>query len=93
MKRTNKQHHSKQKEFVCSTNAIRNPGKLYYINKDGNLIETIMGHRNPNHKGVLVAELNIKREEGYLYFCLDDQSKDNKIQIYRARMEIDEKIK
>ena len=52
-----------------------------------------MGHRNPNHKGVLVAELNIEREEGYLYFCLDDPSKDNKIQIYRARMEINEKIK
>ena len=52
-----------------------------------------MGHRNPNHKGILVVELNIKREEGYLYFCLGDKSKDNKIQIYRSRMEIDEKIK
>lgn len=93
MKRINKQHHSKQKEFVCSTDVIRKPSKLYYINKDGNLIETIMGHRNPNHKGVLVAELNIKREEGYLYFCLDGQSKDKPIQIYRVRIEINEKIK
>ena len=50
MKRINKQHHSKQKEFVCSTDVIRKPSKLYYINKDGNLIETIMGHRNPNHE-------------------------------------------
>ena len=86
MKRINKQHHSKQKEFVCSTNAIRNPGKLYYINKDGNLIETIMGHRNPNHKGVLVAELNIKREEGYLYFCHHDKNKEKKINIYRVKL-------
>tara|TARA_B100001996_G_scaffold169352_1_gene129121 strand:+ start:591 stop:860 length:270 start_codon:yes stop_codon:yes gene_type:complete len=86
LKRINKQHHSKQKEFVCSTNAIRNPGKLYYINKDGNLIETIMGHRNPNHTGTLVAELNIEREEGYLYFCLDDKNKDKKIDIYRVQL-------
>ena len=93
MKRINKQHHSKQKEFVCSTDVIRKPSKLYYINKDGNLIETIMGHRNPNHKGVLVAELNIEREEGYLYFCFDGQSKDKPIQIYRVRIEINEKIK
>ena len=93
MKRINKQHHSKQKEFVCSTDVIRKPSKLYYINKDGNLIETIMGHRNPNHKGVLVAELSIERKEGYLYFCLDGQSKDKPIQIYRVRIEINEKIK
>ena len=93
MKRINKQHHSKQKEFVCSTDVIRKPSKLYYINKDGNLIETVMGHRNPNHKGVLVAELNIEREEGYLYFCFDGQSKDKPIQIYRVRIEINEKIK
>ena len=93
MNRINKQHHSKQKEFVCSTDVIRKPSKLYYINKDGNLIETIMGHRNPNHKGVLVAELNIEREKGYLYFCLDGQSKDKPIQIYRVRIEINEKIK
>ena len=93
MKRINKQHHSKKKEFVCSTDVIRKPSKLYYINKDGNLIETIMGHRNPNHKGTLVAELNIEREEGYLYFCLDGQSKDKPIQIYRVRKEINEKIK
>ena len=86
MKRINKQHHSKQKEFVCSTNSIRNPGKLYYINKDGNLIETIMGHRNPNHTGTLFAELNIEREEGYLYFCLDDKNKDKKIDIYRVQL-------
>ena len=52
-----------------------------------------MGHRNPNHKGVLVAELNIEREEGYLYFCFDGQSKDKPIQIYRVRIEINEKIK
>lgn len=87
MKRINKQHHSKQKEFVCSTDVIRKPSKLYYINKDGNLIETIMGHRNPNHKGALVAELNIEREEGYLYFCLDGQIKNKPIQIYRVRIE------
>ena len=93
MNRINKQHHSKQKEFVCSTDVIRKPSKLYYINKDGNLIETIMGHRNPNHKGTLVAELNIEREEGYLYFCLDGQSKDKPIQIYKVRIEINEKIK
>jgi len=93
LKRINKQHHSKQKEFVCSTDVIRKPSKLYYINKDGNLIETIMGHRNPNHTGTLVAELNIEREEGYLYFCLDGQSKDKPIQIYRVRIEINEKIK
>lgn len=52
-----------------------------------------MGHRNPNHKGALVAELNIEREKGYLYFCLDGQSKDKPIQIYRVRIEINEKIK
>jgi hypothetical protein len=45
-----------------------------------------MGHRNPNHKGVLVAELNIEREEGYLYFCLDDKNKDKKIDIYRVKL-------
>ncbi len=93
MKHINKQHHSKQKEFVCSTDVVRKSGKLYYINKGGNLIETVMGHRNPNHKGVLVAELNIEREEGYLYFCFDGQSKDKPIQIYRVRIEINEKIK
>ena len=86
MKRTNKQHHSKKKEFVCSANVVRKPSKLYYINKNGNLIETIMGHRNPNHKEVLVAELNIEREEGYLYFCLDDKNKDKKIDIYRVKL-------
>lgn len=46
-----------------------------------------MGHRNPNHKGALVAELNIEREEGYLYFCLDGQIKNKPIQIYRVRIE------
>ncbi len=52
-----------------------------------------MGHRNPNYKGTLVAELKIEREEGYLYFCLDDKSKDKKIKIFRSRIEINEKIK
>mgnify|MGYP001190607188 FL=1 len=93
MKSINKQYHSRKKEFVCSTNVYRKPGKLYFINKKGNLIETIMGHRNPNYKGTLVAELKIEREEGYLYFCLDDKSKDKKIKIFRSRIEINEKIK
>lgn len=45
-----------------------------------------MGHRNPNHKGTLVGELNIVREKGYLYFCLNDKIEDRKIQIYRSRL-------
>ena len=86
MKRISKQYHSKKKEFVCSTNVYRKTGKLYYINKEGNLIETVMGHRNPNHKGTLVGELNIVREKGYLYFCLNDKIEDRKIQIYKSRL-------
>ena len=38
-----------------------------------------MGHRNPNHKGTLVGELNIVREKGYLYFCYDSENFENKI--------------
>tara|TARA_Y100001970_G_scaffold74870_1_gene94886 strand:- start:2234 stop:2515 length:282 start_codon:yes stop_codon:yes gene_type:complete len=93
LKHTNKQYRSKKKEFVCSTNVFRKPGKLYYINKEGNLIETVMGHRNPNHKGTLVGELNIVREKGYLYFCYDSENFENKIDIYRVKVGNSEKIR
>ncbi len=52
-----------------------------------------MGHRNPNHKGTLVGELNIVREKGYLYFCYDSENFENKIDIYRVKVGNSEKIR
>ena len=52
-----------------------------------------MGHRNPNHKGTLVGELNIAREKGYLYFCYDSENFENKIDIYRVKVGNSEKIR
>lgn len=54
-------------EFVLATDYKPKLGKLYFIGADGNLYETTMGPKSKGYKAPMVAELNIKREEGWLY--------------------------
>ena len=56
------------KEFVIATEYTPKLGKLYFIGADGNLYETTMGPKAKGYKAPMVAELNIEREEGWLYF-------------------------
>ena len=56
------------KEFVIATEYTPKLGKLYFIGADGNLYETTMGPKSKGYKAPMVAELNIKREEGWLYY-------------------------
>jgi len=55
------------KEFVLATDYKPKLGRLYFIGVDGNLYETSMGPKSKGYKAPMVAELNIKREEGWLY--------------------------
>lgn len=54
-------------EFILATDYKPKLGKLYFIGADGNLYETTMGPKSKGYKAPMVAELNIKREEGWLY--------------------------
>ena len=55
------------KEFVAKTSYKPKTGHLYYIGKDGNLYETTMGPKYKGYQAPMVAQLNIDREEGWLY--------------------------
>tara|TARA_B100000214_G_scaffold345312_1_gene295109 strand:+ start:400 stop:951 length:552 start_codon:yes stop_codon:yes gene_type:complete len=61
-------HRYKITEFVLATNYRPKLGRLYFIGADGNLYETSMGPKSKGYKAPMVAELNIKREEGWLYY-------------------------
>ena len=56
------------KEFVKATDYKPKLGRLYFIGADGNMYETSMGPKSKGYKAPMVAELNIKREEGWLYY-------------------------
>tara|TARA_Y100001970_G_scaffold103085_1_gene129378 strand:+ start:4091 stop:4633 length:543 start_codon:yes stop_codon:yes gene_type:complete len=56
------------KEFVLATDYKPKLGKLYFIGADGNMYETTMGPKFKGYKAPMVAELNIKREKGWLYY-------------------------
>ena len=56
------------KEFVKATDYKPKLGRLYFIGTDGNMYETSMGPKFKGYKAPMVAELNIKREEGWLYY-------------------------
>ena len=58
----------KIKEFVIATEYTPKLGKLYYIGADGNMYETTMGPKSKGYQAPMVAELNIEREEGWLYY-------------------------
>ena len=57
---------------------------MYFIDLDGGLYETTMGHRIPGYKGELKVTLEIKREEGYLYFV--EKNKEGFLDILRVEM-------
>ena len=64
-------HDPSKEELVLKTKIIKEPNWIYHIDENGNLLRGKMG-AIPNHHTELVAELNIKREKGYLYFFKDD---------------------
>ena len=74
----------KKTELILSTKIKAKSGRLYYIDLDGNLYETTMGHRTPGYKGELKATLEIKREKGYLYFV--EKNKEGFLDILRVEM-------
>tara|TARA_B100000965_G_scaffold396766_1_gene412174 strand:+ start:5255 stop:5806 length:552 start_codon:yes stop_codon:yes gene_type:complete len=55
-------------EFVQATNYKPEIGKLYFIGADGNVYETTMGPKSKGYKPPMVVELNLKRENGWLYY-------------------------
>ena len=79
----------KKTELILSTKikSKRKSGKLYFLDSDGNLYETVMGPRIPKYKGELKAKLGIKREKGYLYFA--KENKEGFIDICRTKMDED----
>ena len=74
----------KKTELILSTKIKSKSGRLYYIDLDGVLYETTMGHRTPGYKGELKATLEIKREKGYLYFV--EKNKEGFLDILRVEM-------
>ena len=56
------------KEFVKATDYKPKLGRLYFIGADGNMYETSMGPKSKGYKAPMVAELNLKRVEGWLYY-------------------------
>lgn len=81
----------KKTELILSTKIKSKSGRLYFIDLDGGLYETTMGHRIPGYKGELKATLEIKREEGYLYFA--EKNKEGFIDILRVKMKSNEASK
>ena len=58
----------KTKEFIIATEYKPELGKLYYLGADGNIYETTMGPKSKGYKAPMVVELNLKRENGWLYY-------------------------
>ena len=56
-------HNPLKKELVLKTKIKKEPGWVYFVDKNGNLRRGRIG-AIPNHYTELVAELNIKREKG-----------------------------
>ena len=52
------------KTEIAFLNVTRKKGKLYYLNRSGNLVEMDAATKEKT----VVATLNIKKESGYLYF-------------------------
>ena len=62
------EHRYRVEEFVLKTDHTPELGKLYYIGSDGNMYETSMGPKSKGYQAPMVAELNIDREDGWLYY-------------------------
>tara|TARA_B100000427_G_C15463152_1_gene575014 strand:- start:28 stop:264 length:237 start_codon:yes stop_codon:yes gene_type:complete len=65
------------KELVVNTKLKRKNGKLYYLDKDGDICEGIMcgitQHNPPKYQGgIKVLKLGIQRVKGFLYFVGKD---------------------
>ena len=65
------------KEFVMTTDYKPKLGRLYFIGADGNLYETSMGPKSKGYQPPMVAELNIKREEGWIYYIIRNPEIEN----------------
>ena len=64
-------------ELVYKTELKKKKGKLYFIDKDGDICEGVMcgiiQHDPPKYQGAeKILKLGIKRESGYLYFVGKD---------------------
>ena len=55
---------------VKKTSIKREPGYLYFVSKEGNVLRSKM--RTKNAKKMLVAATKIKKEKGYFYFVDKD---------------------
>ena len=64
-------------ELVYKTELKKKKGKLYFIDKDGDICEGVMcgiiQHDPPKYQGAeKILKLGIKRESGYLYLVGKD---------------------
>ena len=64
-------------ELVYKTELKKKKGKLYFIDKDGDICEGVMcgiiQHDPPKYQGAeKILKLGIRRESGYLYFVGKD---------------------
>ena len=57
-------------EVVCKCGIKRQPGFLYFVNKDGNCARVAMARagKKSSKKQEVLHKCGIKRKSGYLYF-------------------------
>ena len=69
-------------EVLCKCGIKREPGYLYFVNKDGNSARVQMARKGQktSKKQEVMHKCGIKREKGYLYFV------DKKGNTSRAKM-------
>lgn len=73
-------------EKVVKTGIKKEPGYLYFLDKQGNVGKVLMvrGKAVGKHKKEIVSKTKIEKEPGYLYF-LDKQGDISKVKMMRGR--------
>lgn len=77
---------TKMNEKVKRVGVSKEPGYLYFVDKQGDVsrVKMARGNKNKKSKHEKVARANVKKEKGYLYF-VDKKGDISKTKMARGR--------